>query len=142
MHYIIYTDGAYFPEHGRSAIAYVMLKTQPNKEVRRLHQTVKGETSSRAELKAIISGIYALPNDANGVTIITDSQYAIDACLRRCVRYKNNDLLDLYDKIVKERDLQITFNWVRSHNGNFYNELCDSLCQQAINEYTTTDNYY
>ena len=136
MHYLLYTDGAYYPQKDRSAIAYVMIQSQPKTEVRRLSQTVKGETSGRAELKAIISAVYALPDDAVSCTIISDSKYAIDACARRCVRYKNNDLLDLFDRIVEEKRLEVSYSWVRSHNGNFYNELCDSLCLQAINEYS------
>ena len=140
MHYLLYTDGAYFPEHERSSIAYVMIQALPKREVRRLHQTVKGETSGRAELKAIISAVYALPEDADSCTVISDSKYALDACSKRCIRYKNTDLLNLYDNIIESRDLSVTYSWVKSHNGNFYNELCDSLCQQAINEYINNKN--
>ena len=135
MHYLLYTDGAYYPEHERSAIAYVMLQQTPKKEIRRLHQTIKGTTSGRAEIQAIISAVYALPQDAETCIVVSDSKYAINACAHRCVRYRNRDLLDLYDKIIKERGLTVSYSWVKSHNGNFYNELCDSLYQQAIDEY-------
>lgn len=137
-HYLIYTDGAYYSEHERSAIAYVILGTTPNKEVRRHCQTIKGETSGRAELKAIISGLWVLPDDADSCIIISDSRYAIDACSGRCLRYKNLDLLELFDSIVKKRNnVRITYSWVKSHNGNFYNELCDALCKKALNDYIT-----
>ena len=135
MHYLLYTDGAHYPEYERSAIAYVMIQNAPKKEVRRMQQTIKGTTSGRAEIQAIISAVYALPDDAQSCTIISDSKYAIDACAKRCIRYKNVDLLQLFDKIVGERNLTITYSWVKSHNGNFYNELCDSLCLQAMDEY-------
>ena len=135
MHYLLYTDGAYYPEHERSAIAYVMIKSTPRVEVRRMSQTVRGTTSGRAELQAIISAVYALPVDAESCTVISDSKYALDACSSRCIRYKNNDLLALFDKIVLERGLSVSYSWVKSHNGNFYNELCDVLCTHAINEY-------
>ena len=137
-HYLIYTDGAYFPEHERSAIAYVMLGTQPNKEIRRHCQTVKGETSGRAEIKAIISGVWVLPTDADSCTIISDSKYALDACANKCVRIRNNDLLDMYDAIIRERGINVTYCWVKAHNNNFYNELCDTLCNQAIDEYVVS----
>lgn len=135
MHYLLYTDGAYYPELDRSAIAYVMLQSTPKKEVHRMCQTVKGDTSGRAEIKAIISAVYALPDDAVSCTVISDSKYAINACSRRCIRYCNNDLLNLFDRIVEKKRIDVGFSWVKSHNGNFYNELCDSLCMQAINEY-------
>ena len=135
MHYLLYTDGAYFPEHEISTIAYVMIQATPKKEVRRLHQTVKGDTSGRAELRAIISAIYALPKDAVSCTIVSDSKYAIDACDKRCIRYKNTDLLNLFDQIVEKRGISVSYSWVKAHNGNFYNELCDSLCQQALKEH-------
>lgn len=137
MHYLLYTDGAYFPEHERSAIAYVILQAVPKKEVRRMHQTVKGETSGRAELKAIISAVYALPDDADSCTIISDSKYAVDACSRRCIRYRNADLLKLFDELVEKKGVSVTYSWVKSHNGNFYNELCDALCAQAMDEYAS-----
>lgn len=140
MHYLLYTDGAYFPEHERSAIAYVMIQSTPKKEVRRMRQTVKGDTSARAELKAIISAVYALPDDAVSCTIVSDSKYAIDACAKRCIRYKNNDLLQLFDRLVEEKRVTVSYSWVKSHNGNFYNELCDSLCNQAINEFINNKN--
>lgn len=137
MHYLLYTDGAFYPEHERSAIAYVMLQSIPKKEVRRMHQTVKGETSARAEIKAIISAVYALPDDAHSCNVVSDSKYAIDALSRRCVCYNNTDLIALFDKIVAERGVVVTFSWVKSHNGNFYNELCDALCAQAMDEYAS-----
>ena len=105
-----------------------------------MRQTVDGETSGRAELKAIISAVYALPDDAVSCTVISDSKYAIDACAKRCIRYKNNDLLKLFDDIVEKKGVTVTYSWVKSHNGNFYNELCDSLCEQAINEYIKNNN--
>lgn len=138
-HYLIYTDGAYFPDLGRSTIAYVILGTKPNKEIHRYCQTVKGETIGRAEIKAIISGVYALPDDATSCTIISDSRCALNACSKKSVRFKNHDLLNIYDKIIKERNLSVTYSWVKSHNGNFYNELCDTLCQQAIDEYIASN---
>jgi len=134
-HYLLYTDGAYYPEHERSAIAYVMIDSSTKKEVRRMQQTVMGDTSGRAELKAIISALYALPDDATACTIVCDSKYAIDACSGRCLRYRNNDLLRLFDELVEKRGVSVSYSWVKSHNGNFYNELCDTLCQQAIHEY-------
>ena len=137
MHYLLYTDGAYFPELERSAIAYVMIESITKREVRRMRQTVKGETSGRAEIKAIISAIYALPEDAESCTIISDSQYAINACSKRCLRYRNIDLLNLYDDMVEKKHVVVDYSWVKSHNGNFYNELCDALCNQAINEYVS-----
>ena len=72
MHYLLYTDGAYYPDHERSAISYVMINAKTKREERRLSQTVKGETSGRAEIKAIISAVYALPSDADSCTIISD----------------------------------------------------------------------
>ena len=137
MHYLLYTDGAYYPEHERSAIAYVMIQSTPKKEIRRMQQTVKGETSARAELKAIISAIYALPSDAHSCNVVSDSKYAIDALSRRCVCYSNTDLIALYDKIVNERNVEVSFSWVKAHNGNFYNELCDALCTQVMDEYVS-----
>lgn len=52
-----------------------------------------------------------------------------------CGKWKrklNQDLFDIWDDVIKERGLTIEYNWVRGHNGNEYNELCDKLCNDAI----------
>lgn len=131
MKYIVYTDGAYSQMNDEGAYAFVIL-TELNNEVKRFAEKITHETNNRAELKAIINAILQLPQDAKEVVVYSDSQYAIHTLCGNWKRKKNKDLFDIWDDVIKERGLIIKFNWVRGHNGNEYNELCDKLCNDAI----------
>lgn len=131
MEYIIYTDGAYSQMNDEGAYAFVILD-ESNNEVRRYAKKIVKETNNRAELKAIISAILQLPQDATHVVVNSDSQYALNTLSGKWKRKMNLDLFKLWDDLIKELCLTIEYKWVRGHNGNEYNELCDKLCNDAI----------
>ena len=131
MKYIVYTDGAYSQMNDEGSYAFVIL-TEQNNEVKRFAEKITHETNNRAELKAIINAILQLPQDATSVAVYSDSQYAIHTLCGNWKRKLNRDLFDIWDDVIKERSLTIEYNWVRGHNGNKYNELCDKLCNEAI----------
>ena len=33
-----------------------------------------------------------------------------------------------------EKNIKVTFEWVRGHNGNAYNELCDQMARGEYNK--------
>lgn len=131
MKYIIYTDGAYSQMNDEGAYAFVIL-TELNNEVKRFAKKITHETNNRAELKAIINAILQLPQDATDIVVNSDSQYALNTLSGKWKRKLNKDLFDIWDDVIKERGLTIEYKWVRGHNGNEYNELCDKLCNEAI----------
>lgn len=131
MKYIIYTDGAYSQMNDEGAYAFVIL-TEQNNEVKRFAKKINHETNNRAELKAIINAILQLPQDATNVIVNSDSQYALNTLSGKWKRKLNKDLFDLWDDVIEENCLNIEYKWVKGHNGNKYNELCDKLCNEAI----------
>lgn len=131
MKYIVYTDGAYSQMNDEGAYAFVIL-TELNNEVKRFAEKITHETNNRAELKAIINAILQLPQDAKDVIVYSDSQYALNTLSGKWKRKLNKDLFLIWDDVTKERGLDIEYNWVKGHNGNEYNELCDKLCNDAI----------
>ena len=131
MKYIVYTDGAYSQMNDEGAYAFVIL-TEQNNEVKRFAKKITHETNNRAELKAIINAIIQLPQDATDVIVNSDSQYALHTLSGTWKRKANKDLFEIWDDVVKERNLNVKYRWVRGHNGNEYNELCDKLCNEAI----------
>ena len=131
MKYTIYTDGGYSQVHNVGAFAYVMLD-ENNNILRKGAWKIKNETNNRAELKAIITGVYHLPDDATDVVICSDSQYALYTLSGKWGRKSNTDLFPVFDKIIKDRNLKIDYEWVRGHNGNLYNEMCDDMCNNAV----------
>ena len=95
-------------------------------------------TNNRMELMGLIQGLKALDKDTTSVKIYSDSQYVVrafnDGWLKSWKRngwkrkegpVKNLDLWKELDKLTAQR--KCTFIWVKGHNGNQYNELCDQM---------------
>ena len=132
MKYKVYTDGAYSRVNNEGAFAYVILDDNAKIVLRRAYKITK-ETNNRAELKAIIAAIHNLPADATDVEIASDSQYASNTLKGTWARNKNNDLFDVWDKVIYEHTkVTLTYKWVRGHNGNLYNEMCDQMCNDIL----------
>ena len=132
MQYTIYTDGNYSRIYDEGAFAFIILKG--NEEIMRKAVLVKCETNNRAELKAIIAGVYSLPDDATEVRVISDSMYALKTLSGDWKRLKNQDLFYNWEKRVKAMrpNLCIEFMFVKGHSGDYYNELCDQLCVERL----------
>lgn len=132
MEYKIYTDGAYSQKNNEGAFAYVILNVE-DAEVERKARVIKNETNNRAELKAIISAVHRLPSDATSVTVYSDSQYALKTLSGEWSHTNNHDLFKVWmDVLGKKRSLKITYKWVKGHNGDVYNELCDQMCNDVL----------
>ena len=132
MEYTLYTDGGYSQIADIGAFAYVMLDNKQN-VIKKNAWKIEKETNNRAELKAIIAGVHHLPQDATVVTIISDSQYALYTLSGKWGRKSNKDLFPIYDKIIGSRNLHVNYKWVRGHNGNEFNEMCDKMCNEVAN---------
>jgi ribonuclease HI len=93
-------------------------------------------TSQRAELTAVIKAVELY--GAN-ITIITDSLYSIN-CFTRW--YESWLDTDWKNNSVKNRDLieyglrlginNVTFQHIRGHTGNYYNEMADYYCKTYL----------
>lgn len=129
--YIIYTDGAYSMMHNEGAFSYVMLDGNMN-AIKSGAWKIKDESNNRAELKAIITAIYHLPRNAKNVKVISDSQYALKTLSGEWNRKMNIDLFDVFEKVTNGKKLTITYEWIKGHNGNKYNELCDKMCNDVL----------
>lgn len=132
MNYKVYTDGAYSKMNNEGAFAFVILNDCGQVVLRRAYK-ITDETNNRAELKAIIAAIHKLPADATDVEIISDSQYALNTLRGSWARKKNHDLFKVWNEVLLKRfDLSIIYKWVRGHNGNHYNEMCDKMCNDIL----------
>lgn len=110
--------------------AYIIFDSNGN-EIKRASKGFIGTSNNRMELLAIISIVNSLP-EHSWVTIHTDSQYCIKA-LHGKNPQANLDQINHYKKIVFDKHLIVSFQWIRGHNGDKYNEECDRM---ARGEYT------
>lgn len=130
--FVIYTDGGYSNKRDLGAWAFVILDGS-GKEIMRMSKKIMHETNNRAELKAIMAGLYYLPShDKVNVCVISDSQYALKTCCDIYARNANSDLFEWLDMFLFDKEMNIVFRRVRGHSGDKYNELCDAMCNDAV----------
>ena len=129
--YTIYTDGCYSRNNDEGAFAFVILDSE-EREVKRNAYKISHETNNRAELKAIIAAFHQLPAKDCSVLVVSDSQYALNTIAGKWSRNANEDLFPISDRIIREKNLNVTYKWVKGHSGVEYNELCDQLCTQVL----------
>ena len=108
--------------------AYIIFDSQGN-EVKRASKGFIGTSNNRMEVLAIISVVNSLPYGSS-VTIHSDSQYSINVLSGRWQASMNLDQVALYRRLVAERNIKVTFEWVRGHNGDEWNELCDQMARE------------
>ena len=101
-------------------------------EIKRRSFKIKNETNNRAELKAIIGGLYQIETWNRKILVVTDSQYAINTLLGTWNRNVNEDLFAIYDKLIQDRKISVDYKWVKGHSGDKYNEICDEMCAKAL----------
>lgn len=145
MHVDIYTDGAARgnpdgPGGFGTILEYVDPKGQVHK--REYSQGYVKTTNNRMELMAVITGLEAL-NRPCDVTVYSDSQYVVNAFNQHWIdgwlkkgwkRGKNEPVknTDLWKRLLKAKEPHnVTFQWVKGHDGHPQNERCDELATTA-----------
>jgi ribonuclease HI len=144
----IYTDGGCSGNPGPGGWAYVMVQQtfQGAVIIAQNKGAERETTNNRMELTAVISALRALktmrdvPRQA---AVYTDSQYVQKGITDWIRTWKRNSWRTSDKSPVKNKDLWIELDalasefplkweWVKGHAGNEYNEMCDSMTQEAI----------
>ena len=141
----IYTDGAARgnpegPGGYGAVLEYVDSKGQLH--TREYSRGYVKTTNNRMELMAAIAGLEAL-NRPCRVELYSDSKYLVDAFNQRWIdgwirkewkRGKNEPVknVDLWKRLLAAKEPhQVTFIWVKGHDGHPQNERCDKLATSA-----------
>ena len=138
---MVYTDGSAKGNPGNGGYGIVMISGQHRKE---LKQGFRLTTNNRMELQAAIQALRALKRRST-VALFTDSRYVIDGITQWINRWKargwrtagkkpvkNVDLWQLLDTQTGEHD--VTWHWVKGHDGDRENERADLLARRGIPE--------
>lgn len=107
--------------------AYIIFDNN-GQEVKRASKGFMHTSNNRMEILAILSIVNSLPCNSS-VTIYSDSQYSINVLSGRWQASQNLDQINRYKNLCSSRNIKVNFVWVRGHNGNEYNELCDKLAR-------------
>ncbi|MDO4633294.1 MAG: ribonuclease HI [Eubacteriales bacterium] len=141
----IFTDGsARGNPDGPGGYGAVLQYTDPKGVLheREYSQGYIRTTNNRMELMAAIVGLEAL-NRPCEVELYSDSKYLIDAFNQKWIdgwirkgwkRGKNEPVknVDLWQRLLKAKEPhQVTFYWVKGHDGHPENERCDQLATTA-----------
>jgi ribonuclease HI len=141
----IYTDGAARgnpdgPGGYGTVLEFIDSKGQLH--TKELSCGYKKTTNNRMELMAVIAGLEAL-NRPCEIELYSDSKYVVDAFNQHWIdgwlkkgwkRGKNEPVknVDLWKRLLKAKEPhQITFIWVKGHDGHPQNERCDTLATTA-----------
>lgn len=134
MHeFVIYTDGAYSFKRNQGGVGIVILKD--NKLIQKYSKGYKNTTNNRMELIAVITALKAVQKPIKSLIIHTDSMYVIGCATLGWKRKKNQLLWKVYDEAFDKAqtlvDTKIEFKHVKGHEGDKYNEICDTLAVNA-----------
>jgi ribonuclease HI len=151
----IYTDGGCSGNPGPGGWAFVMLEKGdiPGEDLRDRAQKIlatkwgaeANTTNNRMELSAAVAALSALTSGPKPekVRVFTDSQYLQKGISQWISGWKKNGWKTAAKGTVKNKDLwekldslnismAVEWHWVKGHDGNKYNELCDQMTQEAI----------
>ncbi len=133
-HVYIYTDGACRGNPGPGGWGAVLVWGEHERE---MSGGDAETTNNRMELLAAIHALEALKEPCE-VTLTSDSKYLIDPYregwihgwrARGWSKVKNPDLWQRLDRLMQMH--QVSFVWVKGHDGHPYNERCDGLATAA-----------
>lgn len=136
---IMYTDGACLGNPGPGGYGVVLLYGPARKEISGGYRLT---TNNRMELMAVIAGLKELKEPCR-VIVYADSQYVVNALNKGWVkRWRANGWkrsgnrkvanVDLWEKLLSLCEMhEVTFVWLKGHDGNIHNERSDELSKKA-----------
>ncbi|MBQ7973630.1 MAG: ribonuclease HI, partial [Clostridia bacterium] len=137
----VYTDGACSGNPGPGGWGSIIIRDNKETEMSGFEANT---TNNRMELTGVIQGLTALGETTLPVTIYTDSQYVVNAINQHWIdNWQIKGWINASKKPVANRDLweriielnlkyKPTYVWVKGHSTNEYNNRCDALAVQAI----------
>lgn len=132
----IWTDGAYSPTRDTGGIGIVFVIN--NVKAYEFKKQFTKTTNNRCELLAVIYALNAISKKVDAIKIYTDSQYIIGGTTKGWKRKKNILLWKLYDKAYEKASKfcdNITFEWIKGHENNVFNNRADELAVEASQIY-------
>jgi len=139
----IFTDGACSGNPGAGGYGAILRYKDVTKEIS------GGEphtTNNRMELLAVIEALTILKEPCK-VTLTTDSRYVVDAIQKGWLKswvssnWRKNSKnpvknIELWERLLPLLELhEVTFVWVKGHNGHPENERCDELAVIERNKF-------
>ena len=140
----IYTDGASRGNPGPGGYGVVLEFKDPSGclHVKEMSQGYISTTNNRMELMAAVTGLEALKKPCT-VKLYSDSKYLVDAFnlhwvegwIRKGWKRSGNEPVknvSIWKRLLAAKEPhEVTFIWVKGHDGHPQNERCDQLATLA-----------
>ena len=133
----LYTDGSAKGNPVKGGYGVVLIAGKHYKEI---SQGYRFTTNNRMELLAVVVGLEHLKSNKSNVVVFSDSKYVVDSVEKKWVFQwqkkgfkgkKNSDLWKRFLLIYHKHN--VSFQWVKGHDGHPENEKCDQLAVEASN---------
>lgn len=144
--YFCYTDGGCRVSERNPGGWGVYIKTPHDGPIEK-YGGVLDTNSSIMELTAVKEALLLLPVGVKA-TLYSDSQQSLLLCEKSIPIWRENGwistpkdlapILREISDIMAQKNLKMTWKWIRSHNGNLGNERADALADQGAREVKRT----
>lgn len=135
----IYADGACSNNPGPGGWGTILIHGNKSKKLSGYKELT---TNNIMELTAVIEGMNALKEKCK-IDVYTDSKYIVDSVTKWLPGWQKNGWktsskqqvknIELWEKILEHINFhQVSWHWVKGHDGNIYNEECDKLAKEQI----------
>jgi ribonuclease HI len=141
----IYADGAASGNPGPGGYGVILIWGHHRLEK---SEGYKLTTNNRMELMGVIAGLEALKLPGSKVVVYTDSKYVADAVEKGWLfqweskafkKKKNQDLWIRFLRVYRKHNVK--FRWIKGHNNNPENEICDRLAVEAYGKPMLLEDY-
>lgn len=141
----IYTDGACRGNGKESSVGAFGIVFMYNGVQKEIKQAFKNTTNNIMELSAVIQALSMLKEPCM-VNVYSDSAYVVNAINSKWIdSWQKNGWKNSSKEPVKNKELwmklielmkyhQVKFNKVKGHSDNIYNNRCDELANEAMDE--------
>jgi ribonuclease HI len=127
--WVAYTDGACSGNPGPAGLGVVVIA--PGGKMHEGYEFLGTATNNIAELTAVLRAVEQTPEEAKGILIHTDSQYAIGVLTKGWKAKANQELIASIKAALKKR-AGVRLSYVPGHSGVPMNERADELAREAI----------
>ena len=121
----IHTDGSCLGNPGPGGWGAIII--YPDGDVKELSGSNQDTTNNRMELKAVIEALNFLESGSM-IELFSDSLYVINTITKGWQKKANIELWNELDNVIQKHN-NISWNWVKGHSGDFYNEKVNDIAQ-------------
>lgn len=140
--YLCYTDGSCKAGEGAPGGWGFHIRPPDGPPIER-YGKAKGTLAKIMEYRAVAEALEALPANASAV-VFSDNQSLVENLSKSLEDWRRSGFANVDPRIVEsarrvdanilEKQLEVRWQWVRSHNGNVGNERADALAAQGARE--------